>query len=130
MKPSHHEHTEILGWISFHLDGHTHGKYCKRIVLPLTDSTLAVGWILKSNFGDVHPMHLQVARAMAELIMGHDSTVYSQGFKGILNKVTDALSHDHHLPNKKLLNLFHSFISERIPSNLISESVHCHQKLS
>jgi hypothetical protein len=44
--------------------------------LSQIDSTLAVGWILKSNFEDVHPMHLQVARAMAELIMGHDSTVY------------------------------------------------------
>jgi hypothetical protein len=37
MKPSHHEHTEILDLISFHLDGHSRGKCCKRIMLPLTD---------------------------------------------------------------------------------------------
>jgi hypothetical protein len=29
--------------------------------LSQTDSTSAAGWIQKSNFGDVHPMHLQVA---------------------------------------------------------------------
>jgi hypothetical protein len=75
-------------------------------VLPLTDSTLAVGWILKSNFEDVHPMHLQVARAMAELIMGRDSTVYSQGFKGTLNKVTDALSHDHPTAQQEITQPF------------------------
>jgi hypothetical protein len=92
-------------------------------------------------------VHLHVASATAELIMGHDSThclqsvvqrqswvmtpltVYSQWFKGILNKVTDAfLSHDHDLFEKKLLNDFHSFIPEQIQA--ILESVLCHQTLS
>jgi hypothetical protein len=76
-----------------------------------TDSTLAVGWIQKSNFGDVNPMHLKVTRAMAysSWVM-HKSTVYSQWFEGILNEVADALSRDHNLPDEKLLNLFHSLI--------------------
>jgi hypothetical protein len=85
--------------------------------LSQTDSTSAAGWIQKSNFGDVHPMHLQVAQATATLMMDHDSTVYSQCFKGKSNEVADAFSRDHHLSDTQLLNLFLSLIQEQIPNN-------------
>jgi hypothetical protein len=86
-----------------------------------TDSTSpAAGWIQKSNFGDVHPMHLQVARAIATLMMDHDSTVYSQWFEGNSNEVADALSRDHQLSDAQLLNLFLSLIPEQIPNNFRS----------
>jgi hypothetical protein len=85
--------------------------------LSQTDSTSAAGWIRKSNFGDVHPMHLQVAQATATLMMDHASTVYSQWFEGNSNEVADALSRDHHLSDTQLLNLFLSLIQEQIPNN-------------
>jgi hypothetical protein len=50
-------------------------------------------------------------------MMDHDSTVYSQWFKGNSNEVANALSHDHHLSDTQLLNLFLSLILEQIPDN-------------
>jgi hypothetical protein len=85
--------------------------------LPQTDSTSAAHWISKSNFGEVHPMHWQVAQATATLMMEHNSTVYSQWFKGNSNEVANALSCNHHLSDTQLLNLFLSFILEQIPNN-------------
>jgi hypothetical protein len=51
-------------------------------------------------------------------MMDHDSTVYSQWFKGNSNEVADALSCDRHLSNTQLLNLFLSFILEQIQDNV------------
>jgi hypothetical protein len=50
-------------------------------------------------------------------MMDHDSTVYSQWFKGNSNEVANALSHNQHLLDKQLLNLFLPLIPEQIPNN-------------
>jgi hypothetical protein len=50
-------------------------------------------------------------------MMDHDSTVYSQWFEGNSNEVANALSHDHHLSDTQLLNLFLSLIPEQFPKN-------------
>ncbi len=85
--------------------------------LSQTDSTSAAGWIRKSNFGDVDPMHLIVAQDTATMLMEHDSTVYSQWFQGVLNEIADSLSRDHHLSDSELLILLHSCVPEQIPNN-------------
>jgi hypothetical protein len=61
-------------------------------ILSQMDSTCAVGWLHKSSFDDQDHLHLEVARAMASLILDHHSFLYSQWFKGKLNKVANSLT--------------------------------------
>ena len=79
------------------------------------DSTSATGWLRKSNFDDAEPLHLSLARAMANLIMDYNSCLYSQWFPGDANNLTDALSRDTHLDNDALLTLLLSHVPEQIP---------------
>ena len=83
--------------------------------LSQTDSTSAAGWLRKSSFNDRDPLHLEVARATASLIMDHHSCLYSQWFQGKLNNVADALSRDHHLSDLDLLTLLYSAVPEQVP---------------
>jgi hypothetical protein len=85
--------------------------------LSQTDSTSAAGWLRKSNFDDRDPLHLDIAQETAELIMSHDSCLYSQWFHGKLNEVADSLSRDHHLSDTDLLTLLHHNIPEQVPED-------------
>ena len=79
------------------------------------NSTLATGWLRKSNFDDAHPLHLNLARALANLLMDHDSCLYSQWFPSEENIVTDSLSWDTHLDDTSLLTLLLSHMPKQIP---------------
>jgi hypothetical protein len=107
----------LAGYLSIWMDIHIGSAPRGSCFLSQTDSTSAAGWIRKSNFSDVHPLHLKVARETATTIMEHDSTVYSQWFEGDMNAVADSLSRDHHLSNDELLNLLSSRIPEQMPNS-------------
>jgi hypothetical protein len=83
--------------------------------LSQMDSTSAVGWLQKSSFDDWEPLHLEITRAMATLIMDLNSCLYSQWLKRTLNEVADSLSHDDHLSVMELLTLLHSTIPKQVP---------------
>lgn len=84
-------------------------------LLSQMDSTSAAGWLNKSSFDNCDPLHLEVVRATASLILDHHSCLYSQWFKGKLNKVADSLSHDHHLSDLDLLTLLYSAVPKQVP---------------
>lgn len=108
----------VAGYITLWMDVHVGSAAPGSCFLSQTDSTSAAGWIKKSNFSDAEPMHRDVARDTARLMMDHDSCLYSQWFEGAKNELADSLSRDHHLSNDKLLTLFHSTIPSQVPSNL------------
>jgi hypothetical protein len=85
--------------------------------LSQTDSTSTAGWLRKSNFDDAEPLHLELARATATMIMGHESCLYSQWFAGNENDVADSLSRDHHLSDAALLALLLSSVPEQVPKD-------------
>jgi hypothetical protein len=85
--------------------------------LSQTNSTSDAGWLPKSNFDDKDLLHLDIAQETADLIMSHDSCLYSQWFRGKLNGVADSLSHDHHLSNTDLLTLLCRNIPEQVPKD-------------
>jgi hypothetical protein len=85
--------------------------------LSQTDSTSTAGWLRKSNFDDAEPLHLELARATATMIMSHESCLYSQWFAGKENDVADSLSHDHHLSDAALLALLLSSVPEQVPKD-------------
>jgi hypothetical protein len=64
----------LTGYLSIWMEIYVGNAKTRLCFLSQTDSTSAAGWIRKSNFGDVCPMHLQVAQASATLIMDHDSS--------------------------------------------------------
>jgi len=82
--------------------------------LSQVDSTSAAGWIRKSSFLDLDPLHLELSQELATLLMDHDLCVYSQWFTREENKLTDSLSRDHHLSDSELLALLHSCIPKQI----------------
>jgi len=71
----------------------------------------------KSSFSNAMPLHLELSRELATLIMGHDSCLYSQWFEGNKNQLTDSLSCDHHLSDPDLLALLSSEIPEQMLMN-------------
>jgi hypothetical protein len=103
----------ITLWMEIHVGKAPNGS----CFLSQTDSTSAAGWLRKSNFDDRDPLHLDIAQETAELIMSHDSCLYSQWFHGKLNEVADSLSRDHHLSDTDLLTLLHHNIPEQVPED-------------
>jgi len=103
----------ITIWMEIHVWGAEKGS----CFLSQVDSTSAAGWIRKSSFSDLDPLHLELSRELATLLMDHDSCVYSQWFAGEENELTDSLSRDHHLSDSALLALLHSRIPEQIPKD-------------
>ncbi len=67
-------------------------------ILSQTDSSLAAGWLRKTNFADSQDegIQLQTARKLATLLIDSQSCIYSQWFLGELNNVSDSLSRDFH----------------------------------
>jgi hypothetical protein len=51
----------LAGYLSIWMEIHVGNAKTGSSFLSQTDSTSAAGWIRKSNFGHIHPMHLQVA---------------------------------------------------------------------
>jgi hypothetical protein len=126
MMVSHLECTGVPGYLYIWVDI-TFGIAPRAgILLPLAnrscflsqiDSMSTAGWIWKSNFGDVHSLHLTITRVTATVIMNHDSTAYSQWFCRSKNDVVNSLSHDHHLSDAKSPNLLSSCIPKQLQHN-------------
>jgi hypothetical protein len=102
----------IPGRVHYSLDGDSCWEGSERLMfLSQTDR------LQKSNFDDRDPLHLDIARETADLIMCHDSCLYSQWFCGKLNEVADSLSRDHHLSDTDLLTVLHCNIPEQVPKD-------------
>jgi hypothetical protein len=50
--------------------------------LSQSDSTSVAGWLCKLSFNDRNPLHLEVVRATASLILDHHACLTVSGFKG------------------------------------------------
>jgi len=85
-------------------------------ILSQSDSTLACGWIKKSNFSNRKDSYIQLttARKIAFIILDSESC-YSQWLLGEMNKVSNACSRDFHLSNFKLTHLIISHIPQQVP---------------
>ena len=82
------------------------------------DSTLATGWLRKSNFQENnHPLQLEVALYLAFLLLDARVVLYSHWFTGKENGTSDVLSQDTHLTFTELTDLLNSFIPEQVPPN-------------
>jgi len=103
----------ITIWMEIHMWGAEKGS----CFLSQVDSTSVAGWIRKSSFLDLDPLHLELSWELATLLMDHDSCVYSQWFAEEENELTDLLPCDHHLPDSDLLTLLHSCIPKQIPKD-------------
>ena len=105
----------LVSYITIYMDIHVGATPTSSCFLSQGDSTSAMGWLRKSNFNDANPLHLSLTWAMADLIMDHNSCLYSQWFPGDENNLTKALSHDTHLDDDALLTLLLSHVPEQIP---------------
>ena len=87
-------------------------------ILCYTDSSSALGWLYHSTFNPVtQPLHDQVARHLAGILLETDCTLYSQHVPGKQNVIADSLSRDHHVPDDILTQSLSRLLPEQIPSN-------------
>ena len=100
-------------WLETHL-GMTPQSSC---FLSQTGSTLAAGWLKKSNFDNADSLCLSTDWALAGLIMDHDSCLCSQWLLGDLNQVANSFLHDHHLSDHASLTLLHSHVPDQVPNH-------------
>ena len=75
------------------------------VLLCQGDSSSATGWIARSSFGDKCPLHLAIARTMAQYMIDHELTHYSQWFPGKENSVADVLSRDFELGDAEVVEV-------------------------
>jgi hypothetical protein len=79
----------ITVWVPI-LDGSITPTSC---ILALGDNSSAVGWLHKANVNESHTEPFEIAtRHFTSLLMAANSCLRSQHFKGIYNKIADALS--------------------------------------
>ena len=93
-------------------------------ILAMSDSTTVAGWLKKSNFKE----SVQESREMTEakIKLSHDHTMrllshnckdYCQYFPGDDNDLADSLSHNHHISDEDLTNLYFKFLPTQTPLN-------------
>ncbi len=89
--------------------------------LSMTNSTMAEGWMQKSNFSEhgVDPVQartrVSAARKYAEIFMNADVKSYSQWFPGKRNNVVDALSREWQRTNNELTQILCSLFQNQTP---------------
>ena len=89
----------------------------------MTDSTTAKGWLRKSNFTELGEsptqasVRIEAAQKFATLMMEFGIKLYSQWFRGTVNKVTDALSQDNDRSDKELTHVIKTFCPSQVPSH-------------
>ena len=105
----------LASYITIYMDIHVGAAPADSCFLSQGDSTSTMGWLRKSNFDDAEPLHLSLTRATADLIMDHNSCLYSQWFPGNENNLTNAVSRDTHLDDDALLTLLLSHVPKQIP---------------
>jgi hypothetical protein len=88
--------------------------------LLMTDSTMAKGWMKKSNFSKAgnDPIqastHVNAARKYAQVFLDADVKGYSQWFAGKRNNVADALSQEWQRTNKNLSSILRSLVPNQM----------------
>jgi hypothetical protein len=89
--------------------------------LSMTDSTMAEGWMQKSNFSEIgiDPVQartrVKAARKYAEIFMNADVKSYSQWFPGKRNNIVDALSPEWQRTNNELTQILCSLFPNQMP---------------
>jgi hypothetical protein len=89
----------------------------------MTDSATAKGWLLKSNFTNLGESPIQASvrieatQKYTTLFMLLGIRSYNQWFKGVTNKVTDALSCDNDRSDNELTNTIKSFCPSQVLSH-------------
>ena len=107
----------ITTWVDILAGRLKHGD----CALSMTDSTTSAGWLRKSNFieDDESPIQatirLEVARHHALHYLQTGIREYSQWFRGVENKVADALSRDDDRSDDELTNIFRSHCPSQVP---------------
>ena len=87
-------------------------------IMNWTDSSSALGWLHHSTFNPVtHPVHDTIARHLANILLDHDSTLYSQHVAGKQNAIADSLSRDTHIPETHLMFALKTLYPDQVPSN-------------
>jgi hypothetical protein len=86
-------------------------------ILSQTDSSLAAGWLRKSNFAESQDEEIQLcnARKLATLLIDSHSCIYSQWFSGELNNISDSLSRDFRLSDSFLVTNLSSMFPNQVP---------------
>jgi len=88
--------------------------------LSQIDSSMATGWLRKSNFADKvdEAVQLTTACKLARILIDTKSCLFSQWFPGESNIVSDSLSRDFHLPVDYLSNILSIRVPEQAPFGL------------
>jgi hypothetical protein len=106
----------MSSYVGLYMEYHLEQVAPLAVVLSQTDSTSAAGWLRKSNFDDdKQPIQLEIARAMATLVMDGGFALFSQWFPGSENDVADSLSRDTDLPCDQLTHLLSSSVPTQVP---------------
>ena len=86
-------------------------------ILAFTDSSSALGWLLKSNFDTTtHENHDKVSRDLAWLCYSSNVSLFAQHIEGWRNSIADALSRDFHLSTKHLSDIILSHLPKQVHS--------------
>ena len=87
-------------------------------ILGCSDSSSTVGWMHRSNFNQsAKPVHGDLARHLARILMSAHCTLYSQHQKGRFNVIADILSRWFFLTNTDLTHFLHSNYNTQMPTN-------------
>jgi hypothetical protein len=107
----------ITTWVDILAGRLKHGD----CALSMTNSTTLAGWLRKSNFIEdgespiQATIRLEVARHHALHYLQTGIREYSQWFRGVENKVADALSRDDDRSDDELTNIFRSHCPSQVP---------------
>lgn len=87
-------------------------------ILSCSDSTSAVGWLFRNNFNSfTQPIHEEISRKLAEIMINNECCLYSQHHKGKRNVLADLLSRCFFLDDLTLTNFFKKHFSSQMPSD-------------
>ena len=88
-------------------------------ILAKTDSSSCLGWFYKASFNpETHEVHNRLARALAELLLSVEGTLYPRHIPGKLNIIPDSLSRDFHIDMDLLLYVLTSLFPHQTPNGL------------
>ena len=86
--------------------------------LGCSDSSSTIGWMHRSNFDPVaRPVHEDLARHLAQILMDANCILYSQHQKGKHNVIADLLSRWFFLCNSDLTTFLKTNFDSQVPKN-------------
>ena len=87
-------------------------------ILPMGDSTSAIGWLFGVSFDERHQsVHQELARDFVYKLYEEAVVLYSQHLPGLSNILADSLSRDHHLDDQSLTKLLTLLCPSQLPQN-------------